>query len=329
MVLIIQSHSIQEFNIMSVEIFENTLIKLITRQGSDASRKLITLTSGELGFTTDTERLFVGNGSDTGGILVGNKYKGSDSSIINLSPSEIGDTGFETSTNKYYVLESGNGSIIGNWRAVASKATVEGSSPIILNVDEELELQVQSPLYIESNTLKISLSATTPLDSNDIVDIIYPINSIFFTLADINPNTYFTATTWVQVSQGKFLAGVGTGTDMNSVTRTLTAGNNYGEYSHTLIEAELPSHTHEGYTVVYGHGTGDQDVSDDVQWNADINGERIMRHENSGHTSVTITSPVYGQRHRDGQPVLNNVGSDTTHNVTNPSYALYVWRRTA
>jgi hypothetical protein len=314
---------------MSVEIFENTLIKLITRQGSDASRKLITLTSGELGFTTDTERLFVGNGSNTGGILVGNKYKGSNSNITNLSPSEIGDTGFETSTNKYYVLESGNGSNIENWKAVASKVTVDGSSPIILNIDEELDLQVQSPLYIEGNTLKISLSSATPLDSSDIVDIIYPINSIFFTLANINPNTYFTGTTWVQVSQGKFLAGVGTGTDMNSVTRTLTAGNNYGEYSHTLIEAEIPSHTHEGYNVIQASGSGDADVSDDVQWNDDIDGKRIIKHENSGHTSVTVTSPVYGKRYRDGQPVLNNVGSDAAHNVTNPSYALYVWRRTA
>jgi hypothetical protein len=49
------------------------VIKLKVRRGSDIERKQIKLDQGELGFTTDTQRLFVGNGVDLGGVVVGNK----------------------------------------------------------------------------------------------------------------------------------------------------------------------------------------------------------------------------------------------------------------
>jgi len=49
------------------------VIKLKVRRGSDAERRQIKLDQGELGFTTDTQRLFAGNGVDLGGVVVGNK----------------------------------------------------------------------------------------------------------------------------------------------------------------------------------------------------------------------------------------------------------------
>lgn len=49
------------------------VIKLKVRRGSDSERKQIKLDQGELGFTIDTQRLFVGNGIDLGGVVVGNK----------------------------------------------------------------------------------------------------------------------------------------------------------------------------------------------------------------------------------------------------------------
>ena len=70
---------------MSIEILENTLIKLLVRRGTDADRKNIVLEAGELGYTTDMERLFVGDGTTSGGILVGNKYKGQNADATNLA----------------------------------------------------------------------------------------------------------------------------------------------------------------------------------------------------------------------------------------------------
>jgi hypothetical protein len=68
----------------SIEIFENTLLQLITRQGTDNDRTEVILKSGELGYTTDTKRLFVGDGSEYGGNVVGNKFRGYTTNLTSL-----------------------------------------------------------------------------------------------------------------------------------------------------------------------------------------------------------------------------------------------------
>ena len=74
----------------SIKIFDDTVIKLSVNQGLEPQRSteiLGNFTSGELAFTRDTGRLFVGDNSDgerehagiqetIGGTLVGNKYLG-------------------------------------------------------------------------------------------------------------------------------------------------------------------------------------------------------------------------------------------------------------
>ena len=49
-----------------------TIVKLKIRRGTDAQRKLITLEQGELGYTTDKKRVYVGDGVLSGGNVVGN-----------------------------------------------------------------------------------------------------------------------------------------------------------------------------------------------------------------------------------------------------------------
>jgi len=53
-----------------IEIFENTLLKLLVRRGANVDRQNIILSEGELGYTTDTKRLYVGDGQTLGGNLV-------------------------------------------------------------------------------------------------------------------------------------------------------------------------------------------------------------------------------------------------------------------
>ena len=47
--------------------------KIKVRRGTNAQRQNIVLDQGELGYTTDTNRLYVGNGTVNGGIVVGSK----------------------------------------------------------------------------------------------------------------------------------------------------------------------------------------------------------------------------------------------------------------
>lgn len=49
-----------------------TIIKLKIRRGTDKQRKTIVLEQGEMGYTTDTHRVFVGDGITVGGIPVSN-----------------------------------------------------------------------------------------------------------------------------------------------------------------------------------------------------------------------------------------------------------------
>jgi len=61
---------------MAIEITNDTVVKLIVRRGQESERLKIVLSEGELGYTIDQARLFVGDGVTPGGHVVGNKMFG-------------------------------------------------------------------------------------------------------------------------------------------------------------------------------------------------------------------------------------------------------------
>ena len=63
-----------------------SIVKLKVRRGSDAQRKTIVLDQGEIGYTLDTRRLFVGDGSTFGGQSVSNKNIGPFANNSSLGP---------------------------------------------------------------------------------------------------------------------------------------------------------------------------------------------------------------------------------------------------
>lgn len=67
--------------------------KVKVRRGTNSTRLSITLDQGELGGTTDTRRLYLGDGQTAGGVVVGNKIHPSVPTYQSLSTtvSEIGD----------------------------------------------------------------------------------------------------------------------------------------------------------------------------------------------------------------------------------------------
>ena len=161
-----------------MEILENSIIKLIVRQGSDVDRKNIILDSGELGYTTDTERLFIGNAVQQGGKLTGNIFKGSAPSITDASlrPVEIGDLAFETDSSKLYRLKNSTGANVTDWEHIGS--IYSASSGILISSDNKISLPplsagqissdtVKYPIIVD-NTGKITLSSTQILLKYDI-----------------------------------------------------------------------------------------------------------------------------------------------------------------
>lgn len=105
----------------TIQIAQNTLLKLVIRSGLDSDRQKITLDVGELGYTTDHKRLYVGDGTTAGGVLVGNVFNGSRTSITS-SPGnpKTGDYAFDTSSNGLYRFISGDPTVSSNWQLIGA-----------------------------------------------------------------------------------------------------------------------------------------------------------------------------------------------------------------
>lgn len=136
-----------------------------------------------------------------------------------------------------------------------------------------------------------------------IADAIYPIGSVIFSQDNNNPGTRFTGTAWTQISEGRFIAGTGTGND-GTEAKTIPAGNDtIGKYNHQLTTAELPSHGHEAKF------SGGGSVS--------LGGDTIgVGNSNNGNDRLS-------------NDIVQNTGSGTPHNNMPPSFGLYVWQRTS
>jgi len=163
----------------SIEILENTLLKLIIRQGTNSERNAITLKSGELGYTTDTKKLYVGDGSTLGGVLVGGGsggFAGSVVDITTLAPASIGDLAYDSDNNKLYTLKVNTGTSIGDWEQVGGVYS-SGDSSIIMSPDNKITVGVLSGDNISPNALAIPLlldSGKISLSSSIAVNSISP-----------------------------------------------------------------------------------------------------------------------------------------------------------
>ena len=193
----------------------------------------------------------------------------------------------------------------------------ESEMSIKIVVDSALSDVSENP--VQNKVVKKALDEKQ--DSDDIADIIsdaltdfletenfinaaflanHPINSLYPTIDDTNPGEIYGGE-WQQVAQGRALVGVGTGTDENEVDKTFTVGDNDGEYEHTLTVDEMPSHTHNSPT------------SKDTNSGAHEIGKKPGENEYD-YTPPTPTS---------------STGGDQAHNNTQPSYGVYIWKRTA
>lgn len=130
------------------------------------------------------------------------------------------------------------------------------------------------------------------------LDIVYPVGSIYTSVNSTNPTNLFGGT-WEQIAQGRTLIGVGTGTDVNGTSQSFTSGASGGEYTHLLIEHEMPSHTHDQYVTA---NTGVNGVRQDYR--SDQQSERYYQCQ---------TGPR---------------GGDGYHNNIQPYLAVYFWVRT-
>jgi len=187
----------------------------------------------------------------------------------------------------------------GTWALVVSKGDTGETGPKGEKGDPGAGGVI--PGGVENNIVTIDADAEIQ-DSgksiDDIINIIYPVGSIYISTVSTNPGTLFGVGTWTAFGAGRTLVGLDSGdTAFNTVEKT------GGAKTHTLTVAEMPSHEH-----INGAGTATvhQYVLDGGNSNWPFGGGTVAQ-----------------------QRELEAVGGGGAHNNLQPYIVTYFWKRTA
>lgn len=182
------------------------IAKILIRKGTNADRLLVTLSEAELGYTTDTDRLYVGDGTTPGGIVVSNKNWGevpSTATLITLN-AEINDIAFYNS--KIYTLTAAPASTLTNWGIVAGQ-----SNGTVTTVEVGDYLNIDGNPSVKSFTTTGAIT----LEINSLLEVMYPVNTVYTTYVPyVDPTTSTTAFNYAgtpgnfNLISGSFIAGI-------------------------------------------------------------------------------------------------------------------------
>ena len=139
------------------------VIKLKIRRGTDADRKLIKLDQGELGFTTDTQRVFVGNGVDSGGVVVGNKvYAPVNNTYNHLSTinAQVGD--IQPLSDVSYQLIGTDYTQLSNWSLFSPRL----NTTYLKYSNDQTGVLTLTPASIDSSVLSTTTLSSTTINFN-------------------------------------------------------------------------------------------------------------------------------------------------------------------
>lgn len=155
------------------------------------------------------------------------------------------------------------------------------------------------------------------------IDWLYPVNSVIFTVDPINPETRFVGTSWTRVSEGRFLVGAGEGTDKNNSSLVFEAENNLnGEYGTKITLNQIPDHFHHIANNISDHGLTFNSLNPDTYLQkGGVTFVSTYAYELEG----SLDKPTVGKT----SGVVGRSNSQDTINTINPSYGLYVWKRTS
>ena len=187
-----------------------------------------------------------------------------------------------------------------------------------------------------------------------LIDIIYPVGTYYETTnASFNPNVAWSGTTWQKITDGRVLiAGGG----------DYTVGSNYGEKTHKITTAEMPSHSHSASAADNGahtHKKGTMNITGSII-NGSADTERLTYADDitsKGALSVTNRMTTNGFSEGSGEGLAYNgivfnakdgwtgetssngahthdvtvgkTGNGTAMSLVQPSKAVARWLRTA
>lgn len=162
-------------------------------------------------------------------------------------------------------------------------------------VDAELSSISENP--VQNKVITTALNNKAGLNHThlseqilDLIDVIYPVGSIYMSVNSVNPATLFGGE-WEQIKD-KFLLSSGD---------VYTNGSTGGEVTHTLTVNEIPSHRHSRITQPQGYAEQDR-------------------------TKHDIISPASGSAN-EVTKYTDYTGGGQAHNNMPPYLAVNVWKR--
>ena len=169
---------------------------------------------------------------------------------------------------------------------------------------------------VGTNTTQIATTAFV----NAAIVAAYPVGSIYISTVATNPNTLFGFGTWVAYGSGRVLI---------SQDGTYTAGSTGGSATTTLIEANLPSHSHSASSSSsvsdpgHRHQIGGRDST--ANEGGDPNSEFVRDYPSVANPySSTVTTGITVSTSTS----IGNTGSGTAFSNLPPYIAVYMWNRT-
>ena len=180
-------------------------------------------------------------------------------------------------------------------RAVDKLATI--------NTDEQARRT--TPIFDWSKN-DFNVNGTLKVNNTNIFDLIYPVGSFYISAKSTNPATLFGGT-WEQI-QGRFLLGR---------SSSYPVGSMGGEATHTLTEAEMPSH--EGHLSAGFVGTVPQGKGN---YKGFLNLDKMTAYGDVGRGWNVYAG-------NEMHPASEAVGGGQAHNNMPPYLSVYIWKRTA
>ena len=228
---------------------------------------------------------------------------------LNLEVNEVSVDSITSNDNKFSLDDDGNLIV----KSVTATNSINASS--IISNNNSFSLDSNGNLNVTGLTVNgtpITGSGSgggQSLNTSDVCNIVYPINSIYLSVSNVNPATLFGGI-WVQLKD-RFLLGAGD---------TYTNGDIGGEATHALTTSEMPSHNHQQ------SWTGNDGRINDLVTSAS-GGSNTNRERGTG-------SGVRYYAQSAWQTSAKKVGtgfegSGDGHNNMPPYLVVYMWKRTA
>lgn len=154
----------------------------------------------------------------------------------------------------------------------------------------------------------------------DLLDMIYPVGSIYMSVNSSNPGSLFGGT-WEKMPAGRVLIPEGEsdwGTEYE-------AGSTGGEATHTLTVDEMPAHKHTASVSNTGGHKHNIALSSSLgdSW-GEYNG---AVHKGRSNDIQIKSEPVQSAGSHSNTSTIANTGGGQAHNIIQPYLVCYIWKR--